>query len=133
MHRIKVLSASDEVTADILAAQLRDHQIDVSWAETCEKAINMVHHQYFDAHILESRFPDGDGFELCRLLKRCDPDTPVAFFTGDVSPQDRARGLGSGACAYLTKPFNGDIAAFVLELIRQRRRSSRNVARTIGN
>jgi two-component system OmpR family response regulator len=126
---LRVLSAGDEETSAILAALLSFSHIDVIAADTIAEAIELAGSSNFDVHILETRFPDGDGFELCRALKRSIPYVPNVFFTGDVLPEDRARGLSCGADAYLTKPYQGDMCSLVLELIsegRQRRAAYKN-------
>ena len=108
----------------MLAATLEFAQIRVVAADTVAEAQALAETEEFQAHILGLRFPDGNGFELCRHLKRLYPYIPNVFLTGDVMADDRELGLVCGADAYLIKPYQGDICAFVLELIsegRQRR------------
>ena len=59
--------------------------------------------------LLDVNLPDISGFEVCEQLK-CDPTTaaiPVIQITGAwLSEEDRRRGLGSGADAYLVEPVD---------------------------
>ena len=113
----------------MLAATLEFAHIRVVPAHTVAEAQALAETEEFQAHILGIRFPDGNGFELCRHLKRSYPYVPNVFLTGDVLPRDRELGLLSGADAYLTKPYQGDICAFVLELISEGRERRAAAAR----
>lgn len=114
-----VLSAGDEETSALLETLLGFEHIAVTAAHTVTEAKELAAIQDFDVHILGTRFPDGDGFELCRELKRISPLVPSIFYTGDMLPKDRSRGLACGADAYLVKPYQGDMVAIVRELIEE--------------
>jgi len=127
---LQVLSAGDEETSRMLAAALGFANIEVIAGDSIAEAKRLAEIEDFQAHILGIRFPDGNGFELCRHLKRSYPYVPNIFLTGDVLAGDREIGLACGADAYLTKPYQGDICAFVLELIsegRQRRAAATRI------
>src|SRR3954466_14977757 len=59
----------------------------------------------FDVIILDVMLPGGDGFELCRALRRRGVASPVLMLTARDAVDDRVRGLEAGADDYLTKPF----------------------------
>jgi DNA-binding response OmpR family regulator len=59
----------------------------------------------FDVLVLDVMLPGGDGFELCREIRRKEITTPVLMLTARDAVDDRVRGLESGADDYLTKPF----------------------------
>jgi DNA-binding response OmpR family regulator len=58
-----------------------------------------------DALILDVMLPDGDGFELCRVV-RSESDVPVLMLTARGEATDRIIGLELGADDYLPKPFD---------------------------
>lgn len=58
----------------------------------------------FDLAILDIALPDGDGYELCRLI-RAGGDTPVIFLTVRDEEVNIVMGLDMGADDYITKPF----------------------------
>ena len=71
-------------------------------ARTAEKAICQ---QEFDLILLDINLPDGNGVELCRLIKPQYPDTIVIFLTANDQESDQIKGDEAGAVDYITKPF----------------------------
>ena len=67
--------------------------------------------------MLDSRFRDGSGEELCRQLLEMNPHVPVVFYSGDGGPTDKKKGLAAGAGAYLVKPQIDKIAPTILRLV----------------
>ena len=59
----------------------------------------------FDAVLLDIGLPDGDGRELCTLLRRQGLKIPIIMLTGADGEQDVVRGLDAGANDYIAKPF----------------------------
>ncbi|MFS4467817.1 two-component regulator propeller domain-containing protein [Maribacter sp. 2210JD10-5] len=68
--------------------------------------------------------PEMDGFEMCRQIKS-DIKTshiPLLMLTAKAMPNDKVKGIDSGADAYLTKPFNMDVLKATLsQLVTSRR------------
>lgn len=61
--------------------------------------------QEFDLVILDINLPDGNGYELCKLIKPQYPDTIVIFLTANDQESDQIRGYEAGAVDYIIKPF----------------------------
>src|SRR6266481_6536393 len=61
-----------------------------------------------DLIILDVMLPDGDGFELCRRMRKNSAiaRTPVLFLTARSDEVDRVLGLEIGGDDYVTKPFS---------------------------
>lgn len=61
----------------------------------------------FQPHIilLDVMLPDGDGFEVCRELRKL-TDAPILFLTARTTDLDKLTGFSTGADDYITKPFN---------------------------
>lgn len=91
--------------------------IKVIAAKTVAEAWQAAQSQPFDLYLLDSRFPDGDGLELCRRLRLLAPLASILFYSGNAYEADRKNGLAARASDYLTKPFMGDLAATILEAI----------------
>jgi DNA-binding response OmpR family regulator len=58
-----------------------------------------------DLILLDVMLPDGDGFTLCKQLRDAGNYTPVIMLTARSGPDDRIRGLDTGADDYIAKPF----------------------------
>ena len=58
-----------------------------------------------DLILLDVSLPDMSGLEVCRRLRGAGVATPIVMLSGHADPSDVARGLGLGADAYLTKPY----------------------------
>lgn len=80
----------------------------VSSAYTMAEGGRMVRDRSFDLCLLDSRLPDGSGYELCQRLCALAPDLPVVFYSADGYERDRQRGFAAGAHAYLVKPNDLD-------------------------
>src|SRR5437762_1491186 len=61
-----------------------------------------------DLIILDVMLPDGDGFDLCRRIRKSAAfaRTPVLFLTARSDEVDRVLGLEIGGDDYVTKPFS---------------------------
>ena len=60
----------------------------------------------YDLALLDINLPDGNGCDLCRLIKPEHPDTVVIFLTANDQESDQLRGYEAGAVDYITKPFS---------------------------
>ncbi|GGC27633.1 DNA-binding response regulator [Siccirubricoccus deserti] len=91
-----------------LAEQLSlDGEFAPAEAATAEEAQQMLADAAarFDAVLLDIGLPDGDGRELCTLLRRQGIKIPIIMLTGADGEQDVVRGLDAGANDYIAKPF----------------------------
>lgn len=68
------------------------------------KAKKAILNRRFLLIILDVNLPDGNGFELCKLVRAID-DTPVIFLTVNDDEANTVMGLDLGADDYITKPF----------------------------
>ena len=59
-----------------------------------------------DLLILDVMLPGVTGFEFASQIKKKMKKTPVILLTALSEPDDRVRGLESGADDYITKPFD---------------------------
>ncbi|MCR5868079.1 MULTISPECIES: response regulator [Aquincola] len=70
--------------------------------------------------LLDVQLPDGNGIELCKVIKARWPTTLVLQTSATfVSPEDRTRGLEGGADSYLIQPIEpAELVASVRALLR---------------
>ena len=59
----------------------------------------------FDLVLLDINLPDGNGFELCKLIKPRHPDTIVIFLTANDQESDQIRGYEVGAVVNTSNPM----------------------------
>lgn len=71
-------------------------------------ALEKIKEETFDLIVLDVNLPDGDGFDLCKIIKATQ-DTPVVFLTARDLEKDVMSGFELGADDYITKPFSINI------------------------
>lgn len=64
------------------------------------------HEARFDAVILDSQLPDGNGPDFCARLRELGKKMPILLVTGFDSEGEVVRGLDAGANDYIIKPFS---------------------------
>lgn len=103
---MRILVVDDETEmAALVARGLFGEGHEAATAHSGLEALSLAHETNFDAAILDVMMPGMSGFELCRWLKRKDPQTMVILLTARDAVDDRIRGLDEGADDYLVKPF----------------------------
>jgi two-component system, OmpR family, response regulator len=116
--RLAVLYAEDdEDSGFMLSTLLGFSDIDVLLARSVKEAFQKAQSGHFDLFLLDSRFPDGSGFDLCQQLRAINPQTPIVFYSGDAYETDRQKGLKMGADAFLVKPEVNTVFPTISELI----------------
>lgn len=119
LTRPRVLYADDnEDDCFMLSTMLGFSNIETKSANTIDEALKLAQAEQFDLYLLDTRFPEGSGLELCRQLREFNPQTPIVFYSGDAYEDDKAKGFAAGADAYLVKPDSDGIAPAVFQLIK---------------
>ena len=77
---------------------------EVASAPNVSEALRITESQSFDLFVLDVRFPDGSGIELCKRLRELHPHAPVVFYSGRAYEADRSEALAACAEAYVAKP-----------------------------
>jgi len=74
----------------------------------------------YDVIILDIMLPSIDGLTLLKTLRQNHKDTRVLLLSAKSQPEDRVKGLLTGADDYLTKPFSfEELHARLLSLLRR--------------
>ncbi len=101
----RILYVEDhEDSRQMLALLLKNAGYTVSTAASIADGLSLTKREQFDLYILDSRFADGSGIELCLQIRAIDPLTPIVFYSSAAYQVDIAAGLAAGAQAYLIKP-----------------------------
>lgn len=109
--------ARNEIDCLLLRAFLDFPYIEIVLADTVAEALRQVQTGRFDLYLLETRLPDGDGFELCTLMRELTPNTPIVFYSGDAGEVFEQKGLAAGANAYLAKPYLDTLTTKISEIM----------------
>ncbi len=103
--RKRILYIEDqEDSRQMLTTLLELNGYEMATSTTVEGGVSLASLERFDLYILDSRFKDGTGLELCRRIRAFDPDTPIIFFSSAAYKTDIEAGKAAGAQHYLTKP-----------------------------
>ena len=78
----------------------------------------------FDLVILDVNLPDGNGFDLCRIIKQARPELPVIFLTVRSDAKDIVDGFSCGADDYVVKPFELEVLHSRIQALLRRTRDA---------
>ena len=83
------------------------------------QAIEIMKKEEVHLILLDIMMPKADGYQVLEALRASGKETPVLFLTARDAIEARVRGLDSGACDYLVKPFSlEELAARVRAALR---------------
>ena len=105
----KILIADDETNILISLEYLMKREgFDVSVARDGEEALATILRDKPALVLLDAMMPKKTGFEVCQEVRANEAarDTLILMLTAKGRETDIAKGLGSGADAYMTKPFS---------------------------
>ena len=105
MKRILIVE-DDALLNKTLAYNLSSDGWDVTPALNARTAASLLAGTEYDLVLLDINLPDGNGYDLCGLIKPEHPDTVVIFLTANDQESDQLRGYEAGAVDYITKPFS---------------------------
>ncbi|MDD1619934.1 MAG: two-component system response regulator CreB [Methylococcaceae bacterium] len=116
----RILIVEDEpAIADTLIYVLANSGYQTEHVGLVQTALARLREQSFAMAIVDVGLPDGNGFDLCRQLRRFS-EIPVMFLTAHGDEIDRIVGLEIGADDYVTKPFSPrEVAARVGVILRR--------------
>ena len=133
--RAPILVIDDSLTTRMLEQSILEsagYEVDV--AVSAEEALDKARARRFGLFLVDVEMPGMDGFEFVRVT-RAEPrlsSTPAILVTSRSAPEDRARGLGAGASAYIVKSEfdQGRLLATIEELLQVTCRSACSSWRT---
>ena len=94
---------------------------EVASAPNVAEALRLTESQSFDLFVLDVRFPDGSGIDLCKRLRELHPHAPVVFYSGRAYEADRNAALEACAEAYVAKPSIDQLISEVERLLAEAR------------
>jgi len=113
----------DEHIVTLIKTVLKKEGYDVLTDSSGEEGVKSAIKETPDLIILDMVLPSIDGLETCRILRTKEKTKyiPIIILSAiAVSPEDKIRGLETGADDYLIKPFHqGELIARVKALLRR--------------
>ena len=85
-----------------------DERYSVTAVSCAKEALTMIDKETFDLFILDFRMPEVDGADLCSMIKKVFPRTPVLIYSANARAADRSIGFEAGADEFLVKPNDFD-------------------------
>ena len=89
--RKRILFVDDQKdTCEVMKLILEEDGYEVQTTNTWEQTLALARDENFDLYILDLKFPDGLGLELCRKIRKFDTETPVVFYSAhsvQMTPQ----------------------------------------------
>jgi two-component system catabolic regulation response regulator CreB len=117
-HHILLLE-DEPAIADTLLYALQGEGFEVTHVRLVSDALRAFGDRAPDLAILDVGVPDGNGFDVCRAIRRTS-DLPIVFLTARGEEIDRVLGLELGGDDYVTKPFSPrEVCARVRAILRR--------------
>ncbi len=132
--RHRILLVEDEPgISEPLAAHLGREGFDADVVSTMAAGLEAYRHDRPDLVLLDVMLPDGDGRDLCRVIRK-DSDVPIVMLTARGEDVDRIVGLELGADDYVVKPFSaGELVARIRAILRRGHLRERRGAIEVGD
>lgn len=123
----------DEAIGIGLSYSLENEGYNVTLAKNVKEAKSIISSTTFDFYILDINLPDGNGYEVCRLIKE-KGDLPVIFLTAYDDEVNVVAGFDLGADDYITKPFRiRELMARIKSVLRRYSKDSADGVIRLGN
>jgi DNA-binding NtrC family response regulator len=105
----KILLVDDEKDfLDVMSERIQARGMDVTTAESAEKALESLESGGYDAIILDLMMPGMDGLETLKAIKKKNPDLQVILLTGHATVEKGIEAMKLGAMDFLEKPADLD-------------------------
>lgn len=122
-----LLVAACDASREELAEALRANGLEVECADSAAECIRIVRQLTPAVIVMDRMLPDGDGWELVRVLKSLSSTqgVPVIAVTGNGSRAHEERAHIIGCDVFLVRPFQADaLLAQIRRLLRPERTDS---------
>lgn len=113
----KILLVDDDTkNLQVAMSILKDYN--VIYAQSGEKALELLEKKQFDLILLDVVMPIMNGYDVCSIIKTNDKTRkiPVIFLTVKDDEKDIVKGFELGAVDYITKPFYSEVLLKRVEL-----------------
>ena len=126
-----LLIEDDPATSKSIELMLGHANFNVYTTDLGEEGIELAKLYDYYLILLDLVLPDINGHVVLRKLRVARIDTPILILSGETDTENKMRGFGSGADAYLTKPFHREeLIARIHAIIRRSKGHSQSIIKT---
>jgi len=105
--KTKILLVEDEKTlSEVITMNLELEGYMVQAINNGVNAIAEIQANFYDLILLDVMLPGMNGFEICKLVREQNKQTPILILSAKSESNDKITGLSLGADDYLAKPFD---------------------------
>lgn len=127
-----LLVEDDEALALGIEFTLKDEGYEVERAATVMESKSLISEKEFDLILLDVNLPDGNGYELCKHIRKA-KDVPIIFLTALDEEVNVVLGLEIGGDDYITKPFRvKELLSRIKALLRRNSKTSASLSKLIS-
>jgi two-component system OmpR family response regulator len=113
----RILFVEDNAdTCDLITFLLGKEGYMAECAATVREALALS--DEFNLYVIDHGLPDGNGFDLCRSIRRLHPNARVVIYSARDDSEHRKAAVAAGAHAYVNKPHVGHLAKTIKSLLR---------------
>ncbi len=131
-HPLLLLVDDDERILDVVSRFARHAGFDVVTCAGGQEALDHLRRQAADLAMVDLRMPDVNGLDVLRAIKETVPGCEVVLMTGYAGIDSAIEAIKLGAIDYLTKPFDFERLAHVLDSVREEADRRRNLLAAEG-
>jgi len=104
---VKILIVDDDPhIRALLRLYLKNEGFDLTEADNGIDAHAIIRGSGIDLVILDIMIPHMDGWELCKEIRKSNPDIPLLMVTAKSESRQKIKGFQLGTDDYMTKPFD---------------------------
>jgi DNA-binding NtrC family response regulator len=128
MDRLRAAIIDDDAEIlDLIEQILREEGLDTNRYHQAEELLPHLEGYDFDIIISDLVLPGMTGLELLDELNSRGKEIPVVIITGYASLDSAIEAVNRGAFYYIKKPFNIDEIRFIINRLRQRRETMKEM------
>lgn len=105
MKKILIVE-DDELLNRTLGYNLMSDGYEIESVLNTKTAKSKLSRDVYDLVLLDVNLPEGNGYDICKLIQQEHPETMVIFLTANDQESDQIHGYEVGAVDYITKPFS---------------------------
>jgi DNA-binding response OmpR family regulator len=106
MSKLTILVAEDDENIRMgLEDTLESEGYEVTSVADGNQAVEAVSRNNYSLILLDIMMPEKSGYEVCKIIRKKDDQTPIIMLTAKGEEIDKVVGLQLGADDYITKPF----------------------------